>query len=79
MAMRALLQISLVDMSTVVADGVGDVEGEVVTPLLCSNLQQVQILLFREVLVEVHVECRTTSEVFDIWCAMQFELIKYGE
>ena len=57
MAMRALFQVSLVDMSTVVADGVGDVEGEVVTTLLCSDLQQVQILLFREVLVEVHVEC----------------------
>ena len=42
MAMRALLQVSLVDMSTVVADGVGDVEGEVVTTLLCSDLQQVQ-------------------------------------
>ena len=55
MAVRALLQVALVDMATVVADGVGDVEREVVATLLGGNLQQVQVLLLGEVLVEVHV------------------------
>ena len=45
MAVRALLQIALVDMATVVADGIGDVEGKVVTTLLGCHLQQMQILL----------------------------------
>ena len=36
--MRALLEITLVDVSTVVADGVGDVEREVVASFLCCNV-----------------------------------------
>ena len=50
MAVGALLQIALVDMAAVVADGVGDVEGEVVTTFLGSHLQQLHVLILREVL-----------------------------
>ena len=44
MAVRALLKITLVNGSAVVADGVGDVERKVVTTLLCSHLKQLAVL-----------------------------------
>ena len=47
MAVRTLLEIALVNMTAIVADSVGDVEGEVVTSFLCSHLQKVSILLLR--------------------------------
>jgi hypothetical protein len=70
MAVRTFLQVTLVDMSTVVAYGIGDIEREVVTSLLGSDLQQVGILLLAEVLLQVHMQCGTTSEVLDIGSAM---------
>ena len=79
MALRTLVQIALINMSALVAHGIGDVEREVVATLLGSHLQQLQLLLLGQVLLKVHVQGRTTSEVLDIWCAMQFELVKYGE
>ena len=43
-AMRTLLQVTLVDMTTIVADGVGDIEREVVASLLRRNAQKLTIL-----------------------------------
>ena len=79
MAVRAFLQVALVDMATVVADGVGDVEREVVATFLSGDLQQVQVLLLGEVLVKVHVQGRATGEVLDVGSAMQLELVDDGE
>ena len=77
--MRALLEVTLVDMATVVADGVRDVEREVVTALYSGYAQQLTVLLLAEVLLEVTVECRTTGEVLDVLRAMQTETIEYVE
>ena len=56
MAVGALLQIALVDMTTLITYRIGDVEGEIVTAFLGSHLQQLHVLILREVLFEVHVE-----------------------
>ena len=45
MAMRALFGVAFVDMSAVVAEGVRDIESEVVTSLLCSHLEELAVLL----------------------------------
>ena len=73
--MRTLLQVTLVNMATLVADGIGNVEREVVTSLLGSHLQQMLVLLLRQVLVQVHVQGRATGEVLDVRCAVQLELV----
>ncbi len=49
------------NMSAVIADGIWNVECEVVATFLCSDTQQLTILWLGEVLFEVHVKCRTTS------------------
>lgn len=54
-AMWTFLQIALIDMSTLVADGVGNVKCEVVASLLCRYTQELTILRLGKVLVEVHV------------------------
>ena len=72
-------EIAFVDMTAVVADGVGDVECEVVTAFLGGHLQQLQVLLLREVLLEVHVEGGTTREVLDVGRTMEFELVEDGQ
>ena len=45
MAVWAFLEVALVDVSAVVADGVGDVECEIVATFFCGNTQQLAILL----------------------------------
>ena len=60
-AAAARLQGAFVDVAAVVADGIWNVECEVVATFLCSDTQQLTILWLREVLFEVHVKCRTTS------------------
>ena len=74
-AVRALLQEALVYGSTLVADGVRDVEREVVAPFLSSHLQQVAVLLLRQVLLKIHVQSRTTSKVLNIRRSMKLELV----
>ena len=73
------MQVTLVDVTTVVADSVRNVEREVVATFLCSHLQQLCILLLGEVLLQVHVEGRATGEVLDVGCAMQLELVDDGK
>ena len=75
MAVGALLEVALVDGATLVADGVRNVEREVVATLLGGHLQELQILLLRQVFVKVHVQGGTTGEVLDIGTAVQLELV----
>ena len=79
MAFGALLEVALVDVAAVVADGVGDVEGEVVATLLGSHLQQLHVLLLGEVFLKVAVECGAAGEVLDVVFAMEAELVQNGE
>ncbi len=62
-------------MAALVADGVGDVEREVVATFLSCHAEQLLVLLLGEVLLEVHVEGGTAREVLDVWCAVQLELV----
>ena len=75
MALGTLVEVALVDVAALVAYGVGDIEGEVVAALFGSNLQQVEVLLLGEVLVEVHVEGGAASEVLNIGCTVELELV----
>lgn len=65
----------LTDVSAVVADRIGDIEREVVAPLLGSHLQQMSILLLAKVLIEIHVESGASSKVLDVGFAVEFELV----
>ena len=78
-AVGALLQVALVDVAAVVADGVGNVEREVVAALLGSHLQQLAVLLLREVLLQVHVEGRSAREVLNVGRTVELELVDDGE
>ena len=44
MTLRTFLEVVLADMSTLVADGVRDVECKVVTSFLCCNSEKLGIL-----------------------------------
>lgn len=56
-AVRALLEVALVYVTAVVADGVRNIEGEIVAAFVRSNLQKLLVLLLAQVLLKVHVEC----------------------
>ena len=77
--MRALLQIALVDMTAVVADRVGDIEGEVVTSFDSRYAEQLAVLRLAEVLLEVTVQRRTTGEVLDVLTSVETETVEYVE
>ena len=79
MAVRTLMQVALVDGSTLVAHGVGNIEREVVTAFLCCHLQQLQVLLFRQVFLQVHVQGRATRQVLDVGSTVELELVDNGE
>ena len=64
-------------MSAIIADSIGNIEREVVTSLLGCHLQQVQVLLLREVLVQVHVQGRSTRQVLDIRTAVKLEFLSF--
>ena len=44
-AMRALLEVAFVDVSALVADGIGDIEGEIVTAFHSGYAQELAVLL----------------------------------
>ena len=64
-AYGALLQVMLVDMSATVAHRVGNVEGEIVATLLNGHPQQLLVLRFAQVFVQIHAEivCRNLFAV----------------
>ena len=55
LAVRALREITLVDVSAAVAERVGDVEREIIAALLCGNAEEMAILRLRKVFLEVAV------------------------
>ena len=57
MAHGAFLEVTLVDVSTVVADGVGDVESKVIAAFTCGYAEQLSVLFLAEVFLEVAVQC----------------------
>ena len=56
LAFGACLEVTFVDMAAVVADRIGNVEGEIVAALLRGYAQQLAVLLLAQVLFEVHVQ-----------------------
>ena len=73
--MRALLEVTLVDMTAVVTNRVGDIEGEVVTSFDRRYAEELAVLLLAEVFLEVAVECRTTREVLNVLTSVETEAI----
>ena len=66
-------------MSTIITNGIGDIEGKIVTAFLGSYLKQLQVLVFAQMLFKIHVQSRTSSKMFDIRSAMEFELINHSQ
>ena len=50
-----MVKIMLGDMTAIIADGVRDIEREIVASLLCRIPHQVLVLLLGKMLVKVHV------------------------
>ena len=61
-----LVQIAFVDMPAIVAEGVGDIECEVVGAFLRCYAEKVAILRLREVLFKITMQGRTAREVLHI-------------
>lgn len=78
-AVWALFQVALVDVSALVAHRVRYVECEVVAPFFGSHAHELSVLCLRQVLVKVHVQCRTARKVFYVGRAVQAELVENGE
>ena len=76
MAHGTLFEVAFINMSTFVADGIRDVEGEVVASLLSRHTQQLAVLFFAEVLFQVEVQRRTAGEVRDVLTTMETELVE---
>ena len=73
-AHRALMQVVLVNVTTIIAERVGNVEGEIVASLLCCHTQELTILGLAQMLIKIHVECITTREVLNKATTMKAEL-----
>ena len=75
-AFGTFVQIALVDVAASVADGIGNVEGEIVAPFLGRHAQQLAVLAFAQVLFQVHVQGAATRQVFDVLAAVEPELVE---
>lgn len=75
LTVRAFGEISLVDVSAVVAQRVGDVEGEIVATLLCSYAKEMTILCLREMLLKIAVERTSSREMVDIATTVETEFL----
>ena len=73
MAVRTLLEVTLVDGAAVVAERIGNVVSEIVTSLMCRHTEQLTVLGGRKMLVEIHVEGRSAGEVLDVLAALETE------
>ena len=74
-AFGTFMEIALVDMATVVANGVGDIEGKVVASFLGSHAEQLAVLGLGEMFLEVGVQCGSTGEVRDVALPVKTELV----
>ncbi len=74
-AFGAFMEIALVDMATIVANGVGDIECKVVASFLGSHAEQLAVLGLGEMFLEVGVQCGSTGEVRDVALPVKTELV----
>ncbi len=77
--MRTLLEITFVDITAVVTDSVGYIEGKVVATFLGGHLEQLHVLLLGEMLLKVHMQSRSAGEVLDVGGTVQAELVEYRQ
>ena len=56
MTIRTFLQITLVNMSAVVADGIRDVKGKIVAAFASGYAEQLSVLFLAQMLLEVAVQ-----------------------
>ena len=75
LAVRTFGEISLVDVSAVVAQRVGDVEGEIVATLLCGYAKEMAILCLRQMLLEVAVERTSARKMVDVATTVESEFL----
>ena len=75
-AFGAFVEIALVDVAAIVADGVGNVEGEVVAAFLRGHAEQLAVLRLGEVLLQVGVQRGTAGEVRNVAFAVKTELVE---
>ena len=74
-AFGAFVEVTFVDVAAVVADGVGDVECEIIAALLRGHAEQLTILCLRKVLFQISVQSRSARQVRDVAAAMKSELV----
>jgi hypothetical protein len=70
MAYGTLFQVPLVNVATVVAYSIGYIEGKVVATLGRSHTQQLPILLFRQMFIQVEVQGTTTCQMLYVGSAV---------
>ena len=62
-------------MMTVIADGVRNVEGEVVAALGSGYPEQLSVLLFAQMFFQIHVQCRASGQMLDVAATVQAEFV----
>ena len=70
------IQAMLVDMSAIIADGIGDIEGKIRAAGYHCGIEHLEILIFGKMLAEVAVVSRPAIEVLRELLATHFEFIK---
>ena len=76
-AHRTLFEVTLVNVSAVVAHCVRHIERKVIASLLCGNSEKLTILFLAQMFVEIHVESRAAGKVFYEFMSVKAELFKY--
>ena len=66
-------------MTAVVADGIRDIEGEIVTSFDSRYAQELTVLRLAQMLLKVTMERRTSGEVLDVFASVQTEAVKHIE
>lgn len=76
-AVRTFLQIAFVYVSAVITYRVRNIEREIIAALDSGNLQQMTVLRFRQVLVQIHVQSRATGQMLNVWraCSLNLSII----
>ena len=74
-AFGAFLEVTLIDVSTVVADGIGDVESKIIAAFTGGHAEQLSVLFLAEVFLEIAMQSGTACKVFDVLFAMEAEFV----
>ena len=75
-ALGAAVQTVLADMSTILTQGIGDIEGEVAASGLDGHIQQQKVLRLGQMLVQIDVAGRTAVQIAGEFAAMQLQLVQ---